>query len=207
MGLFDFVEVKRKDFFGTLVRQAEITLEGIRVLKQYMVENSVSEQEIMEEITNLENKADEIRRILIDDLKQTFITPFDREDIYEVSRAIDDIIDHAYAAIMEMEAYRLMPNSYLQFMITTIFNGVKKLRDAVLHLERHPNITTEHCIRAKIFIKQMDNVYCEAINDLVERNNLAYMFKMREIYRRLFQLGESVTKAANILTDVVLKMI
>ena len=50
-----------------------------------------------------EKAADEVRRVLIDELNRTFITPIDREDIYALSRAIDDVMDYAYTTVDEMD--------------------------------------------------------------------------------------------------------
>ena len=47
-----------------------------------------------------EKEADEVRRILIDELNRTFVTPFDREDIFALSRSIDDVIDYADTTVV-----------------------------------------------------------------------------------------------------------
>ena len=54
-------------------------------------------------LTKKEKEADEARRILIDELNRTFVTPFDREDIFALSRAIDDVLDYAYSTVNEMD--------------------------------------------------------------------------------------------------------
>jgi len=54
-------------------------------------------------------------------------------------------------------------------------------------------------------INNMEHLYHEAIKELAENGDIAYMFKMREIYRRLFQIAESIRQANNILLDIVVK--
>lgn len=56
-------------------------------------------------------------------------------------------------------------------------------------------------------INNMEHLYHEAIKELAENGDTAYMFKMREIYRRLFQIAESIRQPNNILLDIVVKTI
>ena len=58
--------------------------------------------EIAEELSLKEKDADEVRRILIDELNRTFVTPFDREDIFALSRSIDDVMDYADSTVSEI---------------------------------------------------------------------------------------------------------
>ena len=91
---------EKVDFFELLLAQAEKTLSGCNALVRFL--EGVAESE---EVKRLEQEADDIRRILVDELNQTFITPIDREDIFALSRAIDDVIDHAENTVKEIEIF------------------------------------------------------------------------------------------------------
>ena len=71
---------KQDKFVGLLIEQAEITVAGLRLLEEWVKAPKV-ESEAVEQMRVKELQADEVRRILIDELHNTFITPFDREDI------------------------------------------------------------------------------------------------------------------------------
>ena len=79
--------------------QASITYQGLKLLVKYL---ETHDSEIAEELALKEKEADEVRRILIDELNRTFVTPFDREDIFALSRSIDDVIDYADSTVSEM---------------------------------------------------------------------------------------------------------
>ncbi len=64
------------------------------VLKAYSQSQT---RALADQLTSTEKEADEARRILIDELNRTFITPFDREDILHSPRAADDVLDYAYS--------------------------------------------------------------------------------------------------------------
>ena len=78
---------KRRNIFIHLIHeQAALTLDGMELLKSYV---SQPDQILADKLTLKEKEADEARRILIFELNKTFITPFDREDIFALSRAIE----------------------------------------------------------------------------------------------------------------------
>lgn len=90
---------KEKDFLGMLIKQAEKVQQGTEYLVEFI--NNPNEEN-MKKVLQTEEEADELRRLLIDDLNRAFITPFDREDIFALSRAIDDIVDYAKSTVEEM---------------------------------------------------------------------------------------------------------
>jgi len=99
MNLRNLFKPRQDNFVKLLLEQAALTLKGLELLKTYMAEENPA---VAQEITLTEKKADEVRRILIDDLLRTFVTPIDRDDIFALSRAIDDVIDYANTTVDEM---------------------------------------------------------------------------------------------------------
>ncbi len=88
--LMDGILSQEKNFYKMLSSQALKTLEGIEALREFATSPS---EENAKRVKNIEQEADELRRILVEGLHQTFVAPMDREDIYALSRAIDDIVD------------------------------------------------------------------------------------------------------------------
>ena len=60
------------------------------------------DQEAARKVTEIEKAADEVRRVLIDELNRTFVTPIDREDIFGLSLSVDDLLDYAETTAEEM---------------------------------------------------------------------------------------------------------
>ena len=110
MKWFNRKSKKPNRFLDLLVQQAELTVKGMEILKQYMAE---PDEGLREQLDKVEKEADEVRRILIDDLNHTFVTPFDREDIFSLSLAIDDMVDYANSTLDEMVMLKVKPNQYL----------------------------------------------------------------------------------------------
>ena len=89
------------DFLLLLQQQSAKTLEGLRAFEAYSRDGDRQHAEV---VVRAEAEEDELRRILIDELNRSFVTPFDREDIFALSRALDDVLDYAYSTVDEMES-------------------------------------------------------------------------------------------------------
>jgi predicted phosphate transport protein (TIGR00153 family) len=202
LGLRDRVFPKEKNFYKMLSDQASKTLEGIEALKAF-VENQ--NQENAKRVKDIEREADELRRILVEELHKTFVTPVDREDIYALSRAIDDIVDYANTTVDEMEIYGVASEEHLREMVDILRRGAHEISDAVKILETYPNIAMEHSVKAKFYENAMEKTYHTALADLFKKTDTVYMLKMREIYRHLSNAADRSDEAANIICSIVMK--
>ncbi|MEW6376766.1 MAG: DUF47 family protein [Thermodesulfobacteriota bacterium] len=189
-------------FFEFLARQSEKTLEGLEALWNY-VEHGTKENANL--VRKIEREADELRRILIQELDQTFVTPLDREDIYALSRAIDDVVDYANTTVDEMEIYEVQGNEHIKEMVNILRKSARELNDAVKILKNYPKIASEHAVEAKSYENQMEKAYHVALADLFKGKDTVYMLKMREIYRHLSNAADRGDEAANIISSIVMK--
>ena len=201
---------KRKPdrFMQLLVQQAEFTVQGMEGLVAYMQNQS---DEAANRVRKTEKEADEVRRILVDELNRTFVTPLDREDIFALSRTIDDILDYAYSTVDEMEILHVKPNPYLQRMASLMRDAAEEIRLAMLRLKDHPSVANDHAVRAKALENRMEGVYREAIAALFQGpqdvEHIVQMLKLREIYRHLSNAADRGDEAANVISDAVVKIV
>jgi predicted phosphate transport protein (TIGR00153 family) len=198
---------KRQSVFIKLIHdQAAFTLEGLEALKAYMAGDSSA----AERLTNSEKQADEARRILICELNKTFITPFDREDIFSLSRTIDDVLDYAYSTVTEMEVLKVHPTAFMLRIASILRDAAYELLMAVDRLEQHPEVANEHAQRAKTLENRVEAVYREALADLFsgaeDIKHVMKMLKSREVYRHLSNAADRGDEAANVIADIVVKI-
>lgn len=189
-------------FFDLLSRQSSKTVEGLEALWNY-AENSTKENANV--VRDLEREADELRRILIQELDQTFVTPMDREEIYDLSRAIDDVVDYANTTVDEMEIYDVKGDEHIKGMVNILRKAARELNDAVKILKNYPKIASEHAVKAKSYENQIEKAYHLALADLFKGMDTVYMLKMREIYRHLSNAADRGDEAANIISSIVMK--
>lgn len=202
-GLF---QRKPNRFIERLNQQALIVMHGTEALIEYMAKPS---KKNAARVRTLEKEADEVRRILIDELNHTFVTPIDREDLFALSRAIDDVLDYAFSTTNEMEILNVMPNDYLRAMAELLYNSAEEINLAMERLEHHPNVAGDHAVRVKGIENRMETLYAEALAHLFDEpkdlKDVITMFKLREIYRHMFHAVGSGEQAANIIGDIVIK--
>ena len=187
--------------------QAALTLAGLDALKAYMNDQNSA---TAAELTRKEKEADEVRRILIFELNKTFITPIDREDIFALSRTIDDVLDYAYSTLNEMEVLKVRPTPFMQRIASLLRDAAYELLQAVDRLEAHPGVANEHAQRAKALENRIEEVYREALADLFsgaeDTKHIVKMLKQREVYRHLSNAADRGDEAANVIADIVVKM-
>ena len=132
MGFREFLKPRQDKFLQLLIQQAEITLEGMDALESYMKKRS---DKHASSVVQAEKDADEVRRILIDNLNRTFVTPIDREDIFALSRAIDDVMDYAYTTVEEMQVLDVEPNDFLRRMVSLLQDAATEIHLAMMRLK------------------------------------------------------------------------
>jgi len=199
---------KRQNVFIKLIKeQATLTLDGMEALKAYLASHDPADSALL---VSKEKEADEARRILIEELNRTFITPFDREDIFTLSRTIDDVLDYAYTTVSEMEILKVEPTPYMQRMASLLRDAAYELLMAVNRLEEHPGVANDHAQRAKALENRVEDVYREALADLFsgaeDIKHVVKMLKLREVYRHLSNAADRGDEAANVIADIVVKI-
>ncbi|MDH5508074.1 MAG: DUF47 family protein [Anaerolineae bacterium] len=197
---------KPNRFLELLIKQAEYAIEGMAALTEYIGEPS---KELAAKVSNIEKEADEVRRILIDELNRTFVTPFDREDIFALSLAIDDILDYANTTVDELYMFKVTPNDFIQRMVSLLAEAATEIYRGVLRLEDHPSVANEHAVRGKALENRVEHVYREALAKLFDKpedlDGVMEILKLREIYRHLSNAADRGDQAANVIGDIVVK--
>jgi uncharacterized protein len=104
--MFNRLMPKEEDFYGLLEQAATFVIEGAQQLKD-LLENYTNVEIKLQAMENLEHACDRVTHATIDRLNETFITPFDREDIHKLIITVDDVLDTTEAAAQRMQMYRI----------------------------------------------------------------------------------------------------
>lgn len=198
---------RREDVLGNLITdQADLTYEGLKLLSKYL---DTPDKEIAEALSLKEKEADEVRRILIDELNRTFVTPFDREDIFALSRSIDDMVDYADTTVVEMEILKVQPTDYMRRIGSLLKDAGWEIQQAVQRLKNNPGVAIGHAQRAKALENRVESIYREAVAELFsgpeDIHHVMDMLKEREVYRHLSNAADRGDEAANVIADIVVK--
>ncbi len=158
------------------------------------------------EIKAAEHKGDQITRSVMTKLNQTFITPFDREDIHALSSALDDVMDLVDAAASRLVVYKVKFVTTGAFQLANvILRGVEILVKAVSELNRPQNIL-KYCEQLKQIEEEGDRIKGECIAKLFDDSKEAVeIIKWKEIYEVLEAATDKCEDVSDVLAAVVLK--
>jgi uncharacterized protein len=198
---------KEEKFFQLFKQMTENTIEGAKALKD-MLDNFDDPATSQRRIKDIEHNGDSLTHEIIQKLNKTFVTPFDREDIYALSGALDDILDLIDASAQRIIMYNVesIPHEAksLGFIILQSCQAVDK---AVAMLGRKSNDQIfEACVDINALENEADRVSREAISRLFdEEKDPIQLIKWKEIFETLEKATDKCEDAANILESVVVK--
>ena len=157
--MLEFFRKGRADFFFLLIDSMKVVHDGICALKNYLEDqNKVNAGKVF----TLQREAEEKRRLLLDELNKTFATPIDREDLYAMSKTMDDIMDYGKSTVEELEVFGLKPDAYLLKLAGCLAAGSGEILSAIERLERNPGVAMEHAVQAKKIENEMETIYRDA---------------------------------------------
>jgi uncharacterized protein len=207
MGLFGTKDEKDDKFIVELIEQAKKTNAVIVFLEHSLEDDNPSK---IEHLKNSIAEINEIRRVLIDDLHNTFITPIDREDIYNISNALFEMVDYALTTVEEMHILKVVPDEYIRKMITLVRKQTEELEAAMERLSKNPRVAGEHTLVVKELEKEVEHLYRKAVRDLFDTpldfNVPGKVFYKREVYRHISNMSDRAEAAANVFGMVVMKL-
>jgi uncharacterized protein len=192
-------------FVALLSEQADLTVRGLQLLEKF-VKAPGGNDELVEQVKSVEREGDAKRRVLIDELAHTYATPFDREDLFALSRAIDDILDATNETAIELSIYKIPPPEGLNEMTRVLVEGATHIRSACGELLDHPGVASEHAVRAKRSENRIDGLYHQAVGRLFDSGGeMSETLKAREIYRHIKNSADRIDRAADEVSVIVIK--
>ncbi len=160
----------------------------------------------VKQIKDVEHACDEVTHNLSVKLNKSFITPFDREDIFTLSVALDDVIDYIDAAARAILMYDIREiNDHARSFAKVIQGLAIELHSAVSLLEK-PNGMNQHIIEIHRLENEADDIYFRANGELFRDSTEPVMLiKLKELYEILENATDRCESVANIIESIVIK--
>src|SRR6185369_12360762 len=159
-----------------------------------------------DEIKEVEHKCDFVTHEIISRLNRTFVTPIDREDIHELAKSLDDVMDAIDAVATMVKLYKLNPIRFgARELAVTITSSTRQIRLALDALEGRKGVTT-HAVEINRLENEADRIHQEAVMRLFEdeRDPIVVM-KWKETLDFLEHATDRCEDVANVLEGVVVK--
>jgi uncharacterized protein len=160
----------------------------------------------IDEIRRIEREGDELTHAILTKLNQTFITPFDREDIHQLASKLDDVLDFINASGARLVMYRITdPPPAAGELAKIILMQTQELQKAVSLMQKNGNILV-HCVEINRLENEADLVSQHAIAKLFEyEKDPINLIKVKELLEFLERATDEAEDVANVLETVVLK--
>jgi uncharacterized protein len=210
--ILKFFVPKDHSFFPLFEADAQNLVKATELLKELMSVSDPAEHErINKEIRDVEHIGDEITVRTYEQLNKSFITPFDREDIHELTAHIDDVVDSINGISRRVFLYKpIKLRPIFKEMADLIYEGAKEIEVAIYCLKdpvSNKEKITSACARVKEIEHQADELYFEAAAELFEKEEdpkeLLKNNKILEILERCVDEEEDVTDT---LKAILIKM-
>ena len=196
---------KEEKFYDDFKQMADQIRKGARLLEQMLgVDPPIADKAA--EIKEVEHQCDFLTHEIIQRLNKTFVTPIDREDIHELARTLDDVMDAIDSAAALIPLYRIEKIRFGARELTrVIIQQADELRVAVDSLEKRKGVL-ERSIEINRLENEADRIHKQAISELfLEEENPIMVIKWKEILDLLEEATDACEDVANLLENVVVK--
>jgi uncharacterized protein Yka (UPF0111/DUF47 family) len=196
-------EVAFYDYFEKL------TTLNVQVSKIFlkMVEGNKNIIESSLEIKKLEREGERITRTSIDLLHRTFITPFDRDDIFQLLKGLDNFSDDINAATFRLTHYEIndIRHETIEFaqIIMSCALEIEAAVKGLRRIKKHPEMR-QNCVKVHELEYQSDEILRNAIASLYHQEDIMLLIKWKEIYARLEKAVDRMEKVANIIESIMI---
>ncbi len=195
---------KPVDFHWLLTMQANKTLSGIEAFNDWIQDSGSQRCQI---VRDLEHDADLLKFEIGKKLVDTFVTPLDREDIYDLSQLLDEVINGAKSLVREIEALGKPQNETLiKEICNELVNGTKHLQSSFANLKTNLKEATSEATLARKSQNKLGKLYQQAIHNLLQDDDLKKIIILTEIYRGMLSIGDKIDLVGEKLLHTIIKI-
>lgn len=203
MWLADLFLPARDDRFLLLMdRLAGILVQVAQTFRRYVMECTPL---LSDDIARLDQDADSVLRDITGALRDTFVTPLDRQDIYNLAEAIDDMIDYLNNAAREISVFRVAPTDHMRAIAETLETATEAIAAGVKAIRNSPQEAWTRAGEAQHAENVVEDRYRAALAELFDGTDISQIFKLREVYRHLSNSADRADAIGRLLGKIVVK--
>jgi predicted phosphate transport protein (TIGR00153 family) len=196
---------REEKFFEDFVTLADRIVSGATLLER-MLSSEPPSWDTALQIKQIEQECDSLTHQIIQRLNRTFVTPIDREDIHELAKSLDDVMDAIDAAANVVRRYGITTVRYgARELASLVWQSAMQVRVAVEALEKRKEVH-ERAVEVNRLENAADSVHDEALRRLFEdEKNALMVIKWKEMLDLLEEATDRCEDVANVLEGVVVK--
>ena len=207
--IFQALLPKDKLFYPLFDQACNNLVEVAKVLENALKADSVTRIQSFETINLLEKQGDEITHAIMRETGNTFIVPFDREDIHALAIAIDDVVDYIYGTSKRLDLYKVHQISPAMIRLAEIITlSAIELQSAVREMRSLRNVrkVKAHLYTINTLENEADKIMNSTIADLFKNETDAMVIlKTKEVISFLENATDKCEDAAHVIDSVIIK--
>lgn len=196
---------QKREFFG-LFTQASANARDIAQALVELLDGWPESRGKLRDVRELETEGDRLTREVIDLLNRTFVTPLDRDDMYRLATAIDDVCDYIDEAADNVDAYEVQGVPRLaREQAEVIHRAASRLHDAVELLEGFRD-SQKHLVALRELEDEGDRLQREAVAELFRSGaDPLTIIRWKDIHENLEDAVDACENAADVLEAILVK--
>jgi uncharacterized protein len=202
-----FSLLPREDAYFTMFSQmTEKIQEAANVLVEMMHSDGTNFEDFSKRIKDAEHECDELTHQVTTKLNKSFITPFDREDIYALTVALDDVCDYVDAGARAIVMYNIKETNDFARHLSKVLQGLAIEINSAVSMLQKPKDLNQHIVEIHRLENEADDVYFRAIGELFQNDSdMLRLIKLKELYEILENATDRCESVANIIESIMLK--
>ncbi len=200
---------KETKFFDLFDKQAEIIIEAATLFNK-IISNGEINKDSVDRMHEIEHRADELTHNIMNTVNESFITPFDREDIVLLAGKLDDIVDGMYLLVNRFHLYKITtPSEESKKLASIIEQSSKALQKVIASLRSNKNMkeTLRQCIEINRLENVADEIRDNAISRILndETANPLQVIKQKELFEEAEAVTDYCEQVANVIESILVK--
>ena len=202
-----FSLLPREDEYFSLFSQITGKIQDASsILVQMVNEENADLVAYARQIKDVEHSCDQITHKVTTKLNKSFITPFDREDIFTLAVALDDVCDYIDAAARAIRMYNIREFNECERQLARMIHDLARAMNSAVLMLKNPNGMSAQIVEIHRLENEADEVYFRAIGELFNTStNAIDVIKQKDLLEILENATDKCEQVANIIESIVLK--
>ena len=197
---------REDEYFALFSQMTEKIQQASNSLVEMMQDKTGSFEAHVKRIKDIEHECDELTHTVTTKLNKSFITPFDREDIFTLCVALDDVCDYIDAGARAILMYDIKTVSDHALHLAKVIQGLAIEINSAVSMLSKPDGMTQHIVEIHRLENEADDVYFRAIGELFHnQTDPITLIKWKELYEILENATDRCESVANIVESIILK--
>ncbi|MBB6635655.1 DUF47 domain-containing protein [Cohnella thailandensis] len=200
---------RKKDiFFKTLEELADLIQETVDRFAAAVNSDLNDVTEFAKEMKVYEHKGDQLAHMIFTELNKTFITPIEREDILELTKLLDDVLDGIEACASRFDMYHISkPDAIIRKFGDVLRRSALEIKAAIYLLTQKKLLAMQtHCVKLNELENEGDDLMREGIKNLFQNvKDPIELIKFKDMYERLEETTDACEDVANTLQSIIMR--